>query len=261
MVVVAIGVAGPLGLVGGTIVARAGVEDEDTHSQISELKRHIEQLTSDNNRAKAAVARSHEEVDALQTTNGKAVGKCEDVARALTQEKLRATALQKELEQLETQYSTLLEQSGGLREEGGATGESQAQVPSLVGVETPLGTISRVGVAYGGENMRVGNRKVRSNHAFVCLCIKATRRHPLTDVTHWTLVDDQGRRYKWVAIMAEHGTYFGVEQLAAYGSPRAPKRNGFVYEIPFGVETLDFYIGDKKVGRALSEQIRYPRHP
>ena len=28
------------------------------------------------------------------------------------------------------------------------------------------------------------------------------------------------------------------------------------YKIPFGVETGDLHIGDKKVGRALSEQIK-----
>lgn len=78
----------------------------------------------------------------------------------------------------------------------------------------------------------------------------------LTRISDWFLVSIDGRKCPLVGIWDQDGkTITGVGSMSAYGSPRSPQTNKFLFDVPIGTGPLDLYIGAKNIGQVISKEI------
>ena len=108
-------------------------------------------------------------------------------------------------------------------------------------LETPLGML--VG-ACKAKYTKLGLRKLKPNHIFVAVFTKATREYPAKSIIDWILIDQDGKKHRCIAVISDevNGILFGVEGLAAYGSPKSPKTTRLIYEIPKNFRYLELHI-------------------
>ena len=137
---------------------------------------------------------------------------------------------------------------------------SQRQAP--LSPDAPLGRIDSVRIAFG-DNMRLGYRRVKAGHVFVLITMTATELEKSISPTIWFLVDPQGRQYPMIGMMAMASQNWWLLVgnglvVPTTGDTRPPKAYAVVFEVPIGVDWLDLYVGDKNLGRVVSEKIREP---
>ena len=108
-------------------------------------------------------------------------------------------------------------------------------------LETPLGML--VG-ACKAKYTKLGSRKLKSNHIFVAVFITASKEYPAKSILDWILIDQDGHKHRSIAVISDEvgGILFGVEGLAAYGSPMSPKTTRLIYEIPMNFRYLELHI-------------------
>lgn len=117
----------------------------------------------------------------------------------------------------------------------------QARPLSPKKLETPLGML--VG-ACKAKYTKLGSRKLKSNHIFVAVFTTATKKYPAKSILDWILIDQDGKQHRCIAVISDevNGILFGVEGLAAYGSPMSPKTSRLIFEIPKNFRYLELYI-------------------
>jgi hypothetical protein len=247
-IVVAVGIAGPLGLLGGTLLTRSGEEQAQSQAATPQAKSE----TPDESETAAQV----------QVTPGPA--DLQAKAEKLHQWNLRLDEELKSLRKENLRLRNELQETGTGRSSQyfpDATRPQRTTEPSrsLIGVDTPLGTVEDVATA-GGGRMTVGSQSVKPGHVCVLLTVTARETREVSGLQDWVLADPRGRRYPWIGIMTEGGTIQGgLDYIKAVGTARSPETCRFVFEVPADVDRLDLYVGGSNMGVAINNQARRPQ--
>lgn len=247
-IVVAVGIAGPLGLLAGTILTRSG--EEQAQSQAAAPQANSETPDESETAAQDQVPPGPADLQATAEKLHQWNLRLADELKSLQKENLR---LRNELREART--------GGSSQYIPDATRPQRPTEPSrsVIGVDTPLGIVEEVGMA-GGENMKLGRRNVKPGHVFVIAKVTVRETREVSGLQDWVLADPRGRRYPWIGIMTEGGTIQGgLDYIRAVGTARSPETCQFVFEVPAGAERLDFYIGGRNMGVAISNETRPSR--